>query len=301
MDSLRPQWPCSWLNGWIFHVAQFCYLGDEADDAIRIRNSLFCQLINEPCFDTLRTKEQLGYLVHSSARASIGMTGFRISIQSERDAAYLESRIDAFLVQFEKYLEEMTPEKFEEEKMSLINRLNEDYKNLYQETGTYWVHIHSGYYDFERKRRDAAQLASVSKQDILDFFKAKIHPESKRRAKLSIHMQSQHVSQEVMDAANLLLSEAGVTPSQALQEQLKATPTPLIDDLVTAVVGELEAAAKGTSDNESIAAASVSASAEEKLRKLHSPDTINGNKVFTDVKEVRGKLIVGPPSKPVSE
>lgn len=61
------------------------------------------------------------------------MTGFRISIQSEREAHYLEDRVDKFLLGFEKYLEDLTPEQFEKEKTSLVNRLKEDYKNLYQE------------------------------------------------------------------------------------------------------------------------------------------------------------------------
>lgn len=114
-------------------ILQFCYTGDDGDAAIRTRNMLFCQLINEPCFDTLRTKEQLGYLVHSSGRGSIGMTGFRISIQSEREASYLEDRIDNFLKAFEKYLEDLAPDQFHRERASLTNRLKEDYKNLFGE------------------------------------------------------------------------------------------------------------------------------------------------------------------------
>ena len=36
---------------------------------------LFCQIINEPAFDTLRTKEQLGYIVFSGVRRSNGVQG----------------------------------------------------------------------------------------------------------------------------------------------------------------------------------------------------------------------------------
>ena len=113
--------------------SQFCSVGDDADPELRTKNMLFCQLINEPCFDTLRTKEQLGYLVHSSGRASVGMTGFRISIQSERSAAYLEDRVDNFLLGYEEQLQNLPVEQFERERASLTNRLREDYKNLFQE------------------------------------------------------------------------------------------------------------------------------------------------------------------------
>lgn len=61
------------------------------------------------------------------------MTGFRIAIQSEREASYLEERIEVFLNNVEKLLEDMPEEQFEKEKSSLTNRLREDYKNLHSE------------------------------------------------------------------------------------------------------------------------------------------------------------------------
>jgi insulysin len=62
---------------------------------------LLAQIASEPCFDQLRTKEQLGYLVFSGVRKQPGMMGFRIIIQSERDPIYLENRIEAFLIRLE--------------------------------------------------------------------------------------------------------------------------------------------------------------------------------------------------------
>ena len=58
---------------------------------------LFSQAISESCFDVLRTKEQLGYLVHSSIRELGGVRGIEISIQSDRSPVYLNERIENFL------------------------------------------------------------------------------------------------------------------------------------------------------------------------------------------------------------
>ncbi|CAG0886100.1 unnamed protein product [Darwinula stevensoni] len=58
---------------------------------------LFCQIINELCFDVLRTKEQLGYLVFSGVRQSNGVQGVAVIVQSLYDPEYLNSRIEAFL------------------------------------------------------------------------------------------------------------------------------------------------------------------------------------------------------------
>lgn len=58
---------------------------------------LFSQSICESCFDVLRTKEQLGYIVHSSIREYGGVRGIEISIQSDRSPVYLNERIENFL------------------------------------------------------------------------------------------------------------------------------------------------------------------------------------------------------------
>ena len=67
--------------------------------AFRLRAylTLLGNMIHEPAFDQLRTKEQLGYIVWGGVRCFIGSLGIRIIVQSERDTVYLENRIENFL------------------------------------------------------------------------------------------------------------------------------------------------------------------------------------------------------------
>lgn len=58
---------------------------------------LLAQIISEPCFNTLRTKEQLGYIVFSGVRRANGAHGLRIIVQSDRHPKYVEQRIKTFL------------------------------------------------------------------------------------------------------------------------------------------------------------------------------------------------------------
>lgn len=58
---------------------------------------LLAQIIAEPCFNTLRTKEQLGYIVFSGIRRTSGAQGLRIIVQSDKHPQYVEKRIDLFL------------------------------------------------------------------------------------------------------------------------------------------------------------------------------------------------------------
>jgi insulysin len=130
-------------------IEYWLYIGDKADRNIRAKTLLLDQISHEPCFDQLRTKEQLGYIVFSGARASITTYGFRFIIQSEKTAPYLETRIELFLETLAKSIENMSEEDFENNKRSLIVKRLEKPKYLDQETGRHWNQIHTEYYDFE--------------------------------------------------------------------------------------------------------------------------------------------------------
>jgi insulysin len=90
--------------------------------------------LNAGLLPQLRTKEALGYIVSSAVWSVNQRQGFRIMVQSERTAEYLEDRIEAFWTEtFEQYLEEMSEEEFEKQKESLVLRKREKVKNLGQE------------------------------------------------------------------------------------------------------------------------------------------------------------------------
>lgn len=125
------------------------FTGVNTDRSNRAKLLLLAHMIDEPCFDTLRTKEQLGYVVQSGATIAATVSGFKIVIQSERPCEYLEKRIELFLTSFGKTLESMSDTEFEGNKVALINKRLEKLKNLNQETGRFWHHITSEYYDFE--------------------------------------------------------------------------------------------------------------------------------------------------------
>lgn len=130
----------------------YCQVGDVQDDHLRPRLSLLAQLAHEPVFNVLRTKEQLGYLVFSSARAATGSMGFRILLQSEKPAAYLETRVEAFLDYFKTFLQEMSDEDFQTARQGLVSKKMEKPKNLHGESSRFWVAVGDGYYDFDRRK-----------------------------------------------------------------------------------------------------------------------------------------------------
>ena len=130
-------------------VDYLMFVGDDSDRKLRAKLLLLASVGEEPTFDTLRTKEQLGYVVGSNAMVNVTLSAWRILVQSEKDCAYLEKRIDNFLGEFEKTIRDMPQEEFEAHKVGLINKRLERLKNLNQETGRFWTHITKEGFDFE--------------------------------------------------------------------------------------------------------------------------------------------------------
>ena len=130
-------------------VDYIIFIGDDTDRALRAKMLLLSSMGEEPVFNTLRTKEQLGYVVGSNAMVNITLAAWRILVQSEKECAYLEKRIDSFLVGFEETIRDMPQEEFEAHKVGLINKRLERLKNLNQETGRFWTHITKEGFDFE--------------------------------------------------------------------------------------------------------------------------------------------------------
>ncbi|KAI9266092.1 Metalloenzyme, LuxS/M16 peptidase-like protein [Sporodiniella umbellata] len=176
------------VNSGIEYVIQ---VGHITQTLLRAKLTLLAQITQEPCFDQLRTKEQLGYLVFSGVRKQVGSMGLRFILQSERDTIYLEHRIEAFLEKLLTLVETMTQEEYNAQVQSVINKKLEKDKNLGQEGGRYWGHIHSGYYEFDQVETDIAELKTLRQEDLLQFMKEQIDPRSPHFRKLSVHIQSQ--------------------------------------------------------------------------------------------------------------
>ena len=172
-------------------IEYYLYVGAVSDMTLRAKLLLLAQMTDEPGFDQLRTKEQLGYIVFTGATMAATTMGYRVIIQSEKPTEYLEERINAFLVFFDKSLKDMSESDFESHKKSLINKRLEKIKNLNQESSRFWNHVSSEYFDFLQVERDAAQLKPLSKSDMIEFYEHFIHPTSPNRAKLSVHMIAQ--------------------------------------------------------------------------------------------------------------
>ena len=152
--------------------------------------SLLAQIVKEPCFNVLRTQEQLGYIVASGIRRTCGVQGLIVIVQSDRHPEYLDSRIENFVASMEEKLVEMSDEEFERNKTAHIVKLNEKPKRLSQRTGRFWGEITSRQLNFDRVNVETAAVKELTKEDVIEFYRAHIKAGSPLRKKLGVHVVS---------------------------------------------------------------------------------------------------------------
>lgn len=174
-------------------LTYYLHFGSVVNQRLRVVSSLLTQILTEPTFNVLRTKEQLGYIVSCSNWSLPGASekGLRIVVQSEKPPPYLEKRVEAFLDSMRFKIEDMSIEEFEGQKEGLEKKWMEADKNLYDEAGRYMLQINSGQWDFLRNEDDARLLKSITKDEMLEIFMSHVHPSSVTRSKLSVHLVSQ--------------------------------------------------------------------------------------------------------------
>nr|XP_027091269.1 nardilysin-like isoform X2 [Coffea arabica] len=144
---------------------------------------LFDEIVEEPLFNQLRTKEQLGYVVDCSPRVTYRIMGFCFRVQSsEYNPVYLQGRIDNFINGIEEMLEGLDNESFENYKSGLMGKLLEKDPSLLYETNRFWGQIVDKRYMFDLSEKEAMELGSIQKGDVIEWYRTYLrHPSPKCR------------------------------------------------------------------------------------------------------------------------
>lgn len=147
---------------------------------------LLAQLMGEPFFDQLRTKEQLGYIVRCQGRFDGNVFGIEFVVQSEKSPLFLYERIWEFLNDFyTTKLSSYSNEELTRHKEALIHHLTERPSKLLVESLPYWAAIWRGDYEFNLYQLVANYLEAGSKNldkgALLKSFKEHILNEATRR------------------------------------------------------------------------------------------------------------------------
>lgn len=129
------------------------------------------QWLNEPFFDDLRTKQQLGYVVFSRGFNSRDVCGCQFLVQSShKSCEYLVEAINNFLVDTREKIKLVTGEELEVQKQAVITKLAEKDINLARENGRYFNEIATHEYLFNRQDVEVETVKSISLEEFKNHF-----------------------------------------------------------------------------------------------------------------------------------
>ncbi|KAI3760352.1 hypothetical protein L1987_50746 [Smallanthus sonchifolius] len=150
---------------------------------------LLDEIVEEPLFNQLRTKEQLGYVVDCSPRVTYRIPGFCFRVQSsEYSPVYLQGRIDNFINEMDGLLKELDDESFQNFKSGLIAKLLEKDPSLTYETNRYWGQITDQRYMFDLSAKEAEEVKCLEKSEITNWYNTYLRKSSPKCRRLAVRV-----------------------------------------------------------------------------------------------------------------
>jgi len=176
----------------------------ELTDENKVLASLFNSVLSTKFFDTLRTQQQLGYVCGTGPNITSSFVYWVAIIQTEYQVDYARSRIDDFLIEHYKWIEDSLDEtEFQTCREGLLAELKTKPKNLGEEAGRWSRAFSDRTYDFGSLDRRVAYLEKdVTLETLRKFVREQIVPASKLYVQIS----------KVVDKPDKPLPEGKVTP-----------------------------------------------------------------------------------------
>ncbi|KAG2516513.1 hypothetical protein BBO99_00005782 [Phytophthora kernoviae] len=224
----RRGWNAANTNSSICALYQLDCESEGSTMVLRARLELFAHIFKEPCFNQLRTQEQLGYLVFSGIIRTEGVDYFRVLLQSDvASPQLLDQRIELFVARFRSIIAEMPASTWQKQVNAVVKALLEKPKHELEESMRAWREIASETFVFDRRQRVAAVVATLQPRDLLEFFDTLISVDGERRSKLSVCLYgAKHPFPELVVDKNAIpsaVASAGLTASMILQKQFVQT------------------------------------------------------------------------------
>ncbi|TBW56631.1 peptidase M16 [Marinobacter halodurans] len=151
--------------------------GDSTDFDERARFDVLAQIIGAPFYESLRTQQQLGYIVSASSFEMLEVPALGFMIQSPKaSAAAIDQAVSDFLKGFDKNLADMSKVDLEREKQAVLSQLLAQDRRLSEVSERYWQEIDRGEFDFDSRQQLARAIRNVTLDDVLTTYRQTIEP-----------------------------------------------------------------------------------------------------------------------------
>ena len=139
----------------------------ETDNRERARYALLGRLLANPFFNSLRTEQQLGYVVFAGPRPFEKHPGVIFVVQSPKlDPIGIEGRVEQFLNDQKAVLSGLTDQELEQYRQGLIGDLLKKDDNMDERNGRFWQGIASDELDFENRLKIADEIRKLKPADM---------------------------------------------------------------------------------------------------------------------------------------
>jgi insulysin len=127
--------------------------------------------LDEPCFDVLRTKEQLGYIVWSYSHEIRGILNFVVCIQSSvKHPSFLFQRINEFIKGMAEELEKIDENRLEQIKVASIKTTFKKDLSLKDEFNRFKFEVDNSSYNFNRKNVVKKEIRQTQLREFKEMF-----------------------------------------------------------------------------------------------------------------------------------
>jgi len=170
------------------------YQYDQLTHEKKLLMLVLCNYIKSPCFNVLRTEEQLGYIVHNAYYAFRDVLALIILIQSNvKSSHFLSQRIAAFLEKTKEKVEAITDEEFTKHVESIKASMQEKDLSIVQEGERYWAEIVTHKYLWNRREIQIKLLDTLKKEQLIELYNTIFFTQRKL---LEVHITSQNHIEE---------------------------------------------------------------------------------------------------------
>ncbi|MGS2723662.1 insulinase family protein [Porticoccus sp. GXU_MW_L64] len=147
------------------------YQGRNSSLEERLIISLLSRLAHQPYFDSLRTEQQLGYIVGARAKRSERTPGLTFMVQSPTaSAAEVETATDKFLPEFQQKLNAMGDDDLMSLKQAMVAQLQQPPQNVGERVSRFWRDLREGHTEFDYRKKSIAALKKITIKDVQDAF-----------------------------------------------------------------------------------------------------------------------------------
>ncbi len=147
------------------------YQGRESSHEEDFTLYLLSRIMHQPYYGSLRTEQQLGYIVQATGKLTDRTMGLIFVVQSPTaNASAVEAATDKFLRVFKGVLDAMTDEQLAPLKQASIAQLSQPPQNVGKKVARFWHDLRSDYPNFDSRQKAVGVVKAITIEDLQDAY-----------------------------------------------------------------------------------------------------------------------------------